>query len=184
MPPGPIAATAALLSLALILPGCGDDGTATAGGGKEGTSAARTEALAPAATPSTARRGASASKPATSAAAKRCGAQLADLLDSVESLGNTLAVGLDYEQYLGSVNRVRASYARIAADRLGIVCLSRVAAPAERALNIYIDAANEWGNCLATLSCDPESIEPKLQREWERASEKLARAQRGLRDLS
>lgn len=163
---GPIAATAALLSLALILPGCGEEGTATAGGDKKDAGAT------------------SASKPTRSAAAKRCGAELGDFLDSIESLGNTLAVGLDYEQYLSSVNRVRAGYSSVAADRLGIVCLSRVAAPAEEALNIYIDAANEWGNCLANASCDPTSIEPKLQREWERAASRLARARAGLRDLS
>ena len=166
---GPIAATAALLSLALILSSCGDDGSATAGGGKEHTSAARTMASAPAGSP---------------AAAKRCRGELGDFLDSIESLGNTLAVGLDYEQYLGSVNRVRASYASVPADRLGLVCLSRVAAPAEGALNVYIDAANEWGNCLAGAACDSESIEPKLQREWERAANQLARARAGLQDLS
>ncbi|MET0304923.1 MAG: hypothetical protein ABW196_01690 [Solirubrobacterales bacterium] len=159
---GPIAATAALVSLALILPGCGEEGTATAGGGKEGASA--TSAPPP-------------------AAAKRCGAELGDFLDSIESLGNTLAVGLDYEQYLDSVNRVRASYASVTADRLGLVCLSRVAAPAEVALNTYIDAANVWGSCLASSSCDSESIEPELQREWERASNQVTQAQSGLRDL-
>lgn len=174
---GPIAATAALLSLTLILPGCGDEGTVTAGGGKEGASA-------PAAMPSPAKGVASASKPTRSAAAKRCGAELGDFLDSIESLGNTLAVGLDYEQYLGSVNRVRASYASVAAERLGIVCLSRVAAPAEGALNVYIGAANRWGNCLAAAACDSDSIEPKLQREWERAANQLARARAGLQDLS
>lgn len=166
---GRIAATVALLSLALILPGCGDEGTATAGGRKESTSATRATASVPAATPSR---------------VKRCARELGDFLDSIESLGNTLAVGLDYEQYLGSVNRVRASYANVAAERLGIVCLSRVAAPAEGALNVYIDAANQWGNCLARSSCDPDSIEPRLQREWERASGRLARARAGLRDLS
>jgi hypothetical protein len=165
---GPIAATAALLSLALILPGCGDDGTVTAGAGKESTSTPRTEASAPTGSP---------------AAAKRCQAELGDFLDSIESLGNTLAVGLDYRQYLGSVNHVRASYADVAAERLGIVCLGRVAALAEGALNVYIDAANSWGECLAS-SCDTQSIEPKLQREWERASTQLARARAGLRDLS
>jgi hypothetical protein len=166
---GPIAATVALLCLALILPGCGDEGTATAGGGKEQTSTAGTEARTPTGSP---------------AAAKRCRAELGDLLDPLESLGNTLAVGLDYEQYLASVNRVRASYASVVADRLGLVCLSRVAAPAEAALNTYIEAANEWGDCLASASCDSESIEPKLQREWERASVQLAQARAGLRELS
>jgi hypothetical protein len=169
---GPIVAIAVLLSLALILPGCGDKETAT-GDGKEDTSA-------PAATPSPARGGVRASKLTRSAATKRCGAELGDFLDSIESLGNTLAVGLDYEQYLGSVNRVRASYLSVAVDRLGIVCLSRVASPAEHGLNVYIDAANLWGNCLANTSCDPSSIEATLQREWEESSALLSRARRAL----
>jgi hypothetical protein len=165
---GPIAATAALLSLALILPGCGGEGTVSAGDGKEPIGAVRTVASAPTGSP---------------AAAKRCRAELGDFLDSIESLGNTLAVGLDYRQYLSSVNRVRGSYADVAADRLGLVCLNGVAAPSEAALNVYIGAANEWGNCLADTSCDPDSIEAKLQREWERASARLALARAGLRDL-
>lgn len=165
---GPIAVIAALLSLALVLPGCGDDGTATAGEGKEPTSAPRTVPRAPSGSP---------------AAARRCRAALGDLLDSIESLDNALAVGLEYEQYLGSVKRVRASHANVAVERLGIVCLGRVAAPAERALNLYIDAANRWGDCLAS-SCETESIEPQLQREWERASAQIGRAQNGLRGLS
>ncbi len=161
------AAAAALLSLALILSGCGDDGTATAGGEKA------TSAASP--------KSAAASKPAISPAAKRCGRTLGDFLDSIESMANTLAVGLDYQQYLGTVNRVRSTYTGVEADRLGIVCLSQVAAPAEGALNVYIDAANEWGDCLATPSCDTDSIEPKLQREWEGASDLLAEARAGLR---
>ncbi len=177
---GPIAVIAALLSLTVILPGCGEEGTATAGNGQGNTAAAGK----PAATPSAAVGEASAPKPVRSAAAKHCGAELGDLLDSIESLGNTLAVGLDYEQYLSSVNRVRGSYASVVADRLGIVCLSHVAAPAEGALNVYIDAANEWGDCLADTACDPDSIEAKLQREWERASDQLARARGGLQGLS
>lgn len=163
-----------MLSLALILPGCGEGGAAGAGGGKDETRAAAPSARA---------AGVGAPMPRRSAAAKHCRAELGDLLDAIESLGNTLAVGLDYEQYLGSVNGIRASYADVAAERLGIVCLGRVAAPAERAVNIYIDAANAWGDCLAS-SCDTESIEPKLQREWEGASTQLARARSALRDLS
>ncbi len=158
---GPIAATAALLSLALILSGCGG-GEGTAAGGGETTRAAKT-------------------KPSAPTLAKRCGGALGDFLDSIESLGNALAVGLDYEQYLSSVNRVRASYAGVDAERLGVDCLSQVASPAERALNVYIDAANAWGDCLATASCDPESIESRLQREWEEASGFLAEARRALR---
>lgn len=164
---GPIAAAAVLLHLALSLSGCGEEkGTATPVGGQERTNAPQAVASASVGSP---------------AAARRCRGELGDFLDSIESLGNSLAVGLDYEQYLGSVNRVRGSYADVAADRLGIVCLSRVATPAEGALNIYIDAANLWGNCLASSSCEPSSIEARLQREWEESSELLSRARSALR---
>lgn len=101
----------------------------------------------------------------------------------MESLNNTLAVGLGYDDYLGAVNHVRAAYAGVQADHLQIVCLGNVAGPAERALNVYIAAANTWGDCLATTSCDPESIEPELQHEWARASGLISSAQEGLRDL-
>jgi hypothetical protein len=167
---GPIAATAALLCLVLTLPGCGEnERAATTGDGKVATNGVRLEASASTRPP---------------VAARRCRRELVDLLDAIESLSNTLAVGLAYEQYLHSVNGVRASYANVAAERLGIVCLSRVAAPAEDALNIYIGAANGWGDCLATVACDSGSIEPKLQREWEAAADQLARARAGLRGLS
>ena len=122
-------------------------------------------------------------KPKVPRAARRCGRLLGDFLDSMESLNNTLAVGLDYEGYLAAVNRVRATYARIEAERLPLACLARVAGPAERSLNFYIDAANTWGNCLATSACDSEAVEPKLQRKWEEASDLLSEAQSGLRDL-
>lgn len=175
----PIAAAAVLLSLALILPGCGDEGTATAGGEK---TAAESTAGGEKAIPNgaTGARGARVARPA---AAKRCGRLLGGLLDSMESLNNTVAVGLDYDSYLGAVNNVRATYASVPAERLPLVCLTRVAGPAERALNAYIEAANAWGECLAGSSCDPESVEPKLQRKWEEASDLLSVAGKDLRNL-
>jgi hypothetical protein len=178
---GPIAATAALLSLALILPGCGEEEMAAGGGEKAGPAGSAVKPTPPAGGAGSA--GASASSPAGSAAAKRCGRTLGDFLDSMESMTNTLAVGLEYTRYLGTVNRVRATYAEVPADRLGIVCLSQVASPAEQALNLYIDAANQWGDCLAAPSCDSESIEPRLQRGWEEASGLLGEARRKLRRL-
>jgi hypothetical protein len=169
---GPAAAACILLSTALILPACGEEQTATAGGEKatrsDGTTASDPGSVA---TP--------ANSPAPSSA-RRCGRQLGGFLDSLESLNNTLAVGSSYRDYIDAVNAVRATYADVQADRLPLPCLALVAAPAEAALNIYIDAANTWGNCLATVSCSPGSVEPELQREWAKASDRLARAQRGL----
>jgi hypothetical protein len=147
-----------LLGLALILPACGDERTAAAGEERVTTSR-------------------------QASAAKQCGRLLGGFLDSIESLTNIVAVGLDYDSYLGAVNHVRSTYADLPADRLPLVCLVRVGTPAENALNAYIDAANTWGDCLATTSCDLESVEPDLQREWQQASNFLSSAQRGLRGL-
>jgi hypothetical protein len=171
MRPGPAATVGLLLSLALILPGCGDEQTTAAGTESASSEAARSEAKVTTA-------GEGSGDPA---AARRCRRALGGFLDSMESLNNTLAVGLSYDDYLGAVNDVRSTYAGVEADRLPIVCLGNVAGPAERALNVYIEAVNTWGNCLATASCDPESIESELQREWERASDLIASAQRGMR---
>lgn len=157
---GPAATVCTLLGLTLILPACGDERTAAAGGEQKTTSR---ETAAPA--------GAKAKAPQ---AARQCGRQLGGFLDSMESLDNTLAVGLSYKDYLSAVNHVRATYASVQADHLPIGCLARVATPAEQALNVYIDAVNTWGNCLATASCNPESVEPKLQHEWAQASDLLA----------
>jgi hypothetical protein len=172
---GPAATAFVLLGLALILPACGDEQTTAAGGA--GPDSEATVASGPGGA-------AGASKTtARPAAARRCVGMLGGFLDAMESLGNTLAVGLDYESYLGAVNHVRGAYASVAADRLPLTCLALVGGPAERALNVYIDAANTWGDCLATASCDPESVEPRLQRGWEEASDLLAEARGGLRKL-
>lgn len=173
---GPAATVGVLLSLVLILSACGDEGTAAAGGEKATTSRE-------AAAQSGAEAGASGTRARARPVARQCARQLGGFFDSIESLDNTLAVGLSYDDYLGAVNNVRATYANVQADRLPIVCLARVAGPAEQALNAYIDAANAWGNCLASASCDPEAVEPKLQNKWAEASNLLSSAQSGLRNL-
>lgn len=166
---GPAATVGVLLGLALILPACGGEQTAAAGG-----DGATTSREAPASDRATAR---------ARSTARQCGRWLGEFLDSMESLDNTLAVGLSYGDYLGAVNDVRATYADVQADRLPIGCLARVATPAERALNVYIDAVNAWGNCLASASCGSKSVEPRLQRKWAEAADLISEAKSGLRDL-
>jgi len=166
---GPVATVGLLLSLALLIPACGDQGSAASA---EKTQTISREARAPVNT-----------RARVSVTAKRCRRALGELLDSMESLANTLAVGLDYEAYLGSVNRVRATYADVGAKSLSLPCLGLAAGPAERALNLYIAAVNTWGDCLATPACDPASVEPQLQRRWDDAGDSLASAQRGLRSV-
>jgi hypothetical protein len=178
MRPGP-AIAALMLIAALTLPGCGDGETSAAGAEQ---SVRSTQAGA---TSSGSRAAVSASKAAADPGARRetarCRRALGDFLDATESLDNLVAVGVDYESHLSAVNHIRAAYAEVEADELPLPCLAQVAAPAEGALNAYIDAANTWGECLADASCEDESVEPELKRLWARARTQIASAQRGLR---
>ncbi len=99
----------------------------------------------------------------------------------MDALREKLAVGLRYDAYLDDVKAARVAYDGVPVDRLGLGCLVAVGTPAERALNRYTAAANAWGDCLASASCDSESVEPRLQHEWALASERLSAAQKGLR---
>ena len=150
-----------LLGLALMLSACGEDGT--------------TAAEKPASTVGT------TSVPSPNTAARSSCRQLRPFLGSMAKLRDALARGLSYDDYLREVQGVRAVYARIDADKLYAGCLLASGGPAERAFNLYIDATNTWGDCLATVSCSTRSIEPKLQRKWARAAHQLTIAQRGLR---
>lgn len=151
-----------LLGLALMLSACGEDGT--------------TAADKPVGTTNT-----TSARPPHAATARRSCAQLRPFLGSMVKLRDDLARGLSYDEYLREVQSVRTVYARIDAGRLTAGCLFAGGGPAERALNLYIDATNTWGDCLATVSCNTRSIEPKLQRKWALAAHRLASAQRGLR---
>jgi hypothetical protein len=151
-----------LLGLALISSGCGEDGTSAAG--------------KPVSTVSTS----SAPPPKKVRAARTCH-QLRGFAGSMAALRDKLARGLSYDDYLREVQEVRLLYSEIEAGKLTVGCLLASGGPAERALNLYIDAANTWGDCLATVSCNTRSIEPRLQRKWALAARQLTVARQGLR---
>ncbi len=152
-----------LLGLALMLSACGEDGT--------------TAADRPAKTTGTA-----SAPPSTRAqsAPSSC-RQLRPFVDSMAKLRAALVRGLSYDDYLREVQDVRSIYARVDVDKLSAGCLLTTGGPAERALNLYIDATNTWGDCLATVSCNTRSVEPKLQRKWALAAHQVAAAGQGLR---
>lgn len=154
----------ALLGLALILSSCGGE---------------RGERAASADKPASGASGTVAERPAPSSAS--CRRQLHGFLTSMDALRTDLARGLSYRDYLREVRAVRSVYARIRAEKLAVGCLLASGGPAERAFNLYIDAANAWGECLTTASCHTTVVEPTLQRKWARASTRLSLAQRGLR---
>ncbi len=157
---GQAATLGVLLSLSLALTACGG----------ESTSGPRQATAAPS----------GAGPVARSSANARCRGQLQPFLGSMDALREDLAVGLSYVGYLDELREAREAYGRIRADRLPVGCLLVAAGAGERALNRYIDAANVWGDCLATAACETEAIEPGLQRRWALASDLLTSAQSGL----
>lgn len=162
-----VATLGIVLSLGLLLSACGRDGDTAVGGSQSAESTAGTAAVAKAAAvPAEARRA--------------CRHELGPFVASLTALRDDLARGLSYDDYLARVRGTRAVYAKVSPKRVPAGCLVVNGGPAERAFNLYIDAANAWGNCLATVTCNTRSIEPRLQRKWALAEHRIALAQRGL----
>ena len=101
----------------------------------------------------------------------------------MDSLRRRLAVGVTYEQYVNEVQGVKATYRDVPTERLQVDCVSAVGIPAERAFNRYIQAVNEWGDCVSEAGCGSAEVEPILQQRWRAASHFLSEAQAGLRRI-
>jgi hypothetical protein len=113
-------------------------------------------------------------------AAGPCQIQLGSFVASMDSLRRRLAVGVTYDQYVAEVRGIRSTYRKIPTDQVEIDCLDAVGTPAEKAFNRYIEAANDWGECVSEAGCSSEAVEPVLQRRWRIASHFLAEADEGL----
>jgi hypothetical protein len=165
------------LVAALLVSGCGGDGSETTGGATGGTTVT-SRAVTTTPTKPPARRDGRAP------AGERCQSQVGGFVGSMDGLRRRLAVGLTYDQYVAEVRGIRATYGEIPLEKLRLDCLSLVATPGEKAFNRYIEAANDWGECVSELGCDTATIEPVLQRRWRVGSHFLSEAQDGLRAIA
>lgn len=123
-------------------------------------------------------------KPRPVPAGDLCQSQLGGFVGSMDGLRRRLAVGVTYDQYVAEVRGIRSTYGEIPTEKLRIDCLTAVAAPGEKAFNRYIEAANDWGECVSELGCGSAEIEPVLQRRWRIASHFLSEAEDGLRTIA
>jgi hypothetical protein len=157
----------------MLLPGCGS-------GGAETTGAATV----------TSKAGADSTKATTSTGKQRpragslCQSQLGSFVGSMDGLRRRLAVGVTYDQYVNEVHAIHSTYKDVPVGAVQIDCLNAVGAPAEKTFNRYIEAANDWGECVSELGCSSATVEPILQRRWRIASHLLSEAEDGLRALS
>jgi hypothetical protein len=137
--------------------------------------ASRSAAPAHAAGGSTAPGGRHAALPADP-----CRRRLGAFVGSMDSLRRRLAVGVTYDQYVDEVHAVGDTYAKVDANAVELDCLTAVGTPGEKAFNRYIEAANEWGDCVSEAGCESAEVEPVLQRQWRIAAHFLGEAREGL----
>lgn len=165
------------MTTALLLAGCG-------GGGSDTTGAdTATVASKPGAAGTTTAAKDGAGKKHRAAAGSLCQSQLGGFVGSMDSLRRRLAVGVTYDQYVNEVHAIGSTYDRIPSGEVEVDCLGAVGTPAEKAFNRYIEAANDWGDCVSELGCESGIVEPVLQRRWRIAAHFLAEAREGLRSV-
>lgn len=167
----PILAGCALLAV-LFLGGCG-------GGGSDPTAKADATVTSPPITTTTSEADAKRREQQKPAAGP-CQSQVGGFVASMDSLRRRLAVGVTFDQYIAEVRGIQSTYEKIPVERVEIDCLAAVATPAERAFNRYIEAADDWGECVSEAGCSSETVEPVLQRRWRIASHFLSEADDGL----
>jgi hypothetical protein len=168
------------LLAALLVGGCG-------GGGSDGTSAETIvtgDGTARTTEEPSASQGAKKDRPRPVPAGDLCQSQLGSFVGSMDGLRRRLAVGVTYDQYVAEVRGIRSTYGEIPTEKLQIACLTAVADPGEKAFNRYIEAANDWGECVSEVGCGSAEIEPVLQRRWRIASHFLTEAEDGLQSAS
>lgn len=165
------------LIAALLLAGCGG------GGETNGTPTVASKAGADSVTTTTAGKAKPGAQKRGTRAGSLCQSQLGGFVGSMDGLRRRLAVGVTYDQYVNEVHAIRSTYEDVPVDAVEIDCLNAVGAPAEKAFNRYIEAANDWGECVSELGCGSATVEPILQRRWRIASHLLAEAEDGLRAL-
>ncbi|MGN6557256.1 MAG: hypothetical protein ACTHLH_04505 [Solirubrobacterales bacterium] len=163
------------LLAAVLLGGCG-------GGGSKSTEATVTShaTTTEAQSPTGDGKKKDQSTEGEASASDPCQSQLGSFVASMDSLRRRLAVGLTYDQYVAEVRGIRSTYRKIPIDRVELTCVSGVGTPAEKAFNRYIEAANDWGECVSEAGCSSATVEPVLQRRWRIASHFLTEADEGL----
>jgi hypothetical protein len=162
---------------ALLLAGCGGSSSDTTGAGTT------TVTSKPGAAGTTTAAKGDGNTRHRAAAGSLCQSQLGGFVGSMDSLRRRLAVGVTYDQYVNEVHAIRSTYDRIPSGEVELDCLGAVGAPAEKAFNRYIEAANDWGDCVSELGCESGTVEPVLQRHWRIAAHFLAEAREGLQSV-
>lgn len=114
-----------------------------------------------------------------------CRSTLSGFLTKLSTVDARLDVGLDLDEYGDLVGEASVAYDGI---DLEVVkkhprCLS-AGSRLENAFNKYAAMASRWNDCVfEDVSCDTDSIEPLLQRNWAQASTGIDKAKQELASM-
>lgn len=105
-------------------------------------------------------------------------------MEALVQLDGRLDVGQTFVEYGDRLEEISVEYDRLARqmEDVGLDCLN-VAVKLEGAFQSYFSAHRIWDDCFDNYNCDVDSIEPRLQRLWLKASNAIDTAQKRLRDL-
>jgi hypothetical protein len=120
---------------------------------------------------------------AAHAKAEVCKGKLGELITSLEDLNSRLAGGFQYAVYTHRIRDLQAMYEQVGYRRLDFGCLTEVGLPVESAINRYAKADAIWYRCASDPGCDTSKVEPKVRQHWRDASNSIADAKRGLKQL-
>lgn len=117
-------------------------------------------------------------------AATECRDGLRDLTDELSRVDSRLNIGLTQAEFNTALGDVQVAYDRLRVGRLEQECVLRAAVPLESALNAYIDANNEWADCINDLGCEVEgSVLQSIRAEWSKATRLIRKSSRAIGEL-
>lgn len=111
-----------------------------------------------------------------------CRSELSAFADDLAEVDARLDVGMSLNEYSDLVSDASVSYSRIDVDNLSGDCLT-AGAKLESAFNQYSRAVDTWDDCVWDDWCDTDSIDPRLQRHWRKATDLISEAEGLVDDL-
>jgi len=146
------AVCAAAILVGIALSGCGSSAASSSQAAAAAQATAKAQAQAKA-----------------TAAYQQCQTQLGPLLTAAQTLDGHLGVGMTYHDYTSALGDVNTAYEAVPFHQLEFACLS-AGLPLEKALKEYVAASDEWTTCFKDVNCSNDSVKPKLQAHWAKAT--------------
>jgi hypothetical protein len=117
--------------------------------------------------------------------AAECEAEVGDFLEALRAWDSRLRGGLvPLARYDRELVNMSAVADQINFSGLSQSCIRKVITRSQKAFNAYVRAALIWKRCFQNDPCDFESILPRVQKSWLRASRLIRNAEDSLEVLA